>query len=159
MHRTKFLALSENPIKRYEIIFKPSSGPNSWNVRIFNISIVYFRSLSNDIKDPNIFISTDASRWDLSHSLEKNEIPKEKSSLITILPLFFTKKKRFFSVKFACFYHKKIPRQFPPKILFIPKDSPWKTASFGISTTFKKSWEVIRVFDYKELHYDVFYHV
>ena len=86
----------------------------------------------------------------------KNEILIEKSSLITILPLFFMKKIRFFWVKFACFYHEKISRQLPPKILFIPKDSPWKTASFGRWTTEKKTCRVNRIFHYKETYYNTF---
>ena len=156
MVKTKFLVLSDDPIKRYELIFKPSLKSYSWNLMIFEVFIVDLIGLSNDIEDPNIFIPKDASWWDLSHSREKNEIFIEKSSLITILPLFFMTKIRFFWVKFACFYHEKISRQSPPKILFIPKDSPWKTASFGRWTTEKKTCPVNRIFHYKETYYNTF---
>jgi hypothetical protein len=84
MVKTKFLVLSEDPIKGYELIFKPSLKSYSWNLMIFEVFIVDFIGVSNDIEDPNIFIPKDAPWWDLSHSREKNEILIEKSSKITI---------------------------------------------------------------------------
>ena len=121
MHRTKFLALSENPIKRYEIIFKPSSGPNSWNVRIFNISIVYFRSWSNDIKDPNIFISIDASRWDLSYSLEKKRDSERKIFINHYFIAIFHRKKRFFRWNLHIFIIKRYQDNSLPKFFLYQK--------------------------------------
>jgi len=40
MVKTKFLVLSEDPIKGYELIFKPSLKFYSWNLMIFEVFIV-----------------------------------------------------------------------------------------------------------------------
>ena len=135
MVKTKFLALSDDPIKRYELIFKPSLKSYSWNLMIFEVFIVDLIGLSNDIEDPNIFIPKDASWWDLSHSREKKRDFDRKIFVNHYFTAVFHEKNSIFWVKFACFYHEKISRQLPPKILFISNDSPWKTASFGRWTT------------------------